>query len=170
VTAILHARKSVRYTQLPCGFLDKRPCASGTGALHEYLLVPGSAVSLKEDCLHIFPADLADEANSRVELFNSSRHRNDFLDYFSTGESGDDSGSGSGEENIISVRGQSVSFFQPAQKIADFFGLFGPVPLVFLREDLASVGTQNILAGRAAYIQAAVHEKTSYILFARSRK
>jgi hypothetical protein len=109
--------------------------------------------------------------NSGVEPFDSGRYCNDFLDYLSTDERGDDSGSGSGEENIVSVRGQSVSFFQSAQKFEDFFRLLGPMPLVFLRKDLAAIGTQDILASRAAYIQAAIHEKgLSYILFARSRK
>jgi hypothetical protein len=109
--------------------------------------------------------------NSGVEPFDSGRYCNDFLDYLSTDERGDDSGSGSGEENIVSVRGQSVSLFQPAQKFEDFFRLLGPMPLVFLRKDLTAVGTQDILASRAAYIQAAIHEKgLSYILFARSRK
>src|SRR5262245_32080507 len=151
--------ESVGYAQLPGRFLDEGPCASGTGALHEHLLVPGSAVFLKENGLHVFPANFADEANSGMEPFDSGRHRNDLLYYLSTDERGDDAGSGSGEENIVSLRSQAVSCFEPAQKFVDFFRLLGPVPLVFLRKDLAAVGTQDILAGRAAYVQATIHDE-----------
>jgi hypothetical protein len=68
---------------------------------------------LRKICL-LPSADLADEANSGVKPFDSGRYCNDFLDYLSTDERGDDSGSRSGEENIVSVRGQSVAIFQPA--------------------------------------------------------
>ena len=80
VSVVAHLRELIgRDFQLSGSLFDERPGAAGTRALHQHLLALAEAITVKENRLHVFAADFADEAHVGMNFFNSRCDGYDFL-------------------------------------------------------------------------------------------
>ncbi|GBC78647.1 hypothetical protein HRbin08_02143 [bacterium HR08] len=162
ISLVAHLRKSFQGDlQFPRRLLNERARAARTRALHEDLLSLGLPLTSEEDRLHVLAADLADESDGRMQALDGRRHGDDLLDHPSAHERGDQPRARTREEDAISPRRQPMLALQAGEEFEDLLRLPRVVSLIGLGEKIAFWRGQDILARRAADINATDHRSSS---------
>jgi len=158
VTRVAHFGKLFRGNlQLARGFLDERPGAARTSALHQDLLALGGPLAGEEDRLHVFSADFAHEAHAGMKPLDAGRHGDHFLNNFRARQGSQKARPRPGEENPVAPGREAVLRLKPRKELQDLFTLLGVVPFVGLGDHLAGRRGQNEFARGAAHVHAADH-------------
>ena len=121
--------------QLARRLLDERAGSPAAGRLHVDLLGYAIVGRREEDRLHVFAADLGDEAHVGMEFLRCRGNSDDLLHHPTTDKRRNEPRAGPGEDHAVLAGREAGLVLEAGEEVQGLFGLPRVVPLIILPAD-----------------------------------